>query len=71
MNSHMLGAWADGRWSPGFKASLQNKLNPYLFKKKKIIYVIYLNIKKCFIFYIFITFIYITYIGQKAGGIVQ
>lgn len=35
MNSHMLGDWADGRWSPGFKASLQNKLNLCLFLKKK------------------------------------
>lgn len=64
LKSHVLGDWADGRWSPGFKASLQNILKLcLLFKKIIYIYNIF-KYQKCFIFYIFITFIYITYMSE-------
>lgn len=69
LKSHVLGDWADGRWSPGFKASLQNILKLCLLFKK-IIYIIYLNIKNALSF-IFLSRLYTSHICQKAGGIVQ
>lgn len=63
MNSHMLGDWADGWWSPGFKAGLQNKLNPYLKKKKtnKHICNIFKYQKMLYLLYFYHVYIYHIY----------